>query len=168
MSEVNEAAIPAHHTFCKECASRPDRGLVLKTPAVPIIGQDPQVLLGKAVDVLQHHLAKKHPQALRDLQERAKEYMLFLGFSYFRTDDLLLLELWNTLRHTLRKRTERFTFEDGAIEANVSKLNLDSEQQAAVLAMMLDMRDVLLEQGRYALLQNQPAPEARTLSSQQA
>lgn len=155
----NGTAIPAHRTACKACMADNKDGLVLKTPAVPIIGEDPKLRLGQAIEVLQKHLAKKHPDIWKNLFEQSKQHMMFLGFSCFQTEDPALLGLWNIMRHDLRKRTERYTFEDQALRANISKIeDLSESQQEQVFVLLTDLRDVLLEQGRYALLQNHPAP----------
>jgi hypothetical protein len=144
--------IPRNRTTCKVCREHPEAGeFTLQTPAVPIIGEDPAKQIGIYIETLTKHLAKKHPQVLKDLNERAKAYMLFLGFSFFESDEPKIIDTWNAIRHAIRKQAERYTFEDAAIEAKVQKLNLPAADQDAVVSLMLDMRDLLLEQGRYAL-----------------
>lgn len=125
--------------------------------APPIIGQ-PNKRVEQFTAALISHLDKKHPQVMMMGAAALQEYMRLLVFSQFQCEDPNLIATLEPIRASVAKFTRRVILTDKEIAAKVATLELESEDEEGIGALLRDMRDLLQEQGRYAPQLQPPAP----------
>jgi hypothetical protein len=123
---------------------------------VPIIGQ-PDAKVVKFVTALMDHMQKKHPQEMNVVAQISQQFLGFIVISQFEIEDPKLLEMRESVRALMAKMSRRFLIPDADIKDRVARLELDPDDEEGVGTLLLDMRDLLTEQGRYAPLNGTPA-----------
>lgn len=117
---------------------------------IPIIGQ-PDDKAKRVLTILGTHIASKHGEQFQAGLALVGDFQAFLLLSQFETGDPSIQARAETIRAGLQALTRKFTLSDAHIERMV--VDLDSANQltaANVITAIRQIRDVLMEQGRYA------------------
>jgi len=117
---------------------------------IPIIGQ-PNDRVIKFVTALMDHLQKKHPQIMMQVSAAIQEYMGFLVCSMFELADPKLLDMRERIRAGIAQASRRYQISDADIQARLETLELEPEDEEGLGILLRDFRDLLTEQGKYAL-----------------
>lgn len=139
-----------HITTCRIC------GQSFSAPPmeVPIIGEPPATKTLRMIQYLQKHVEKKHPRHYATVIGSCNEFgVLLVGLS-FDTTDPALLQSREALRYGIHCLTRKMIVDDARIEQLIADAGELTATTAAVL--MRDLRDALLEIGKYSPIQ--PAP----------
>jgi len=173
---------PCKCRHCQKVFYGPDEGL----GGALIVNEAAQRRAMRYVQSLTQHLQKHHPEHLKAAQIFGSEYAGMLALSNFETEDELVAEQRDFVRWKVHNATRRAVVTDERIIEKVSsvldsflvtdpdrvrKLN-DSMAEglgAKIVEVMMYMRDVLEERGRYNVTPMTPAgmvdngsPEAQT------
>jgi hypothetical protein len=136
-----------HLTTCKLCRQR------FANTALPILGETPDKKTKRFVEALANHLKAAHAEQMFQIEvECQRTYVLFTGWAIlqqFDTTDPALLAGTQSFRRWLHNRTRKAELSDAEIvDKIVSQEPLDA---AKAIEVCKEIRDLLTEQGRYAL-----------------
>jgi hypothetical protein len=118
---------------------------------VPIIGQPNQQVV-EFVSALMRHIQQKHPELMAHISGTVQEVMGFLCVALFQIEDPALINIQERVRSQLHRvtRSKASIISDAQITDRLSRLPIDADLMEPLQGLLQDMRDVLLEEGRYA------------------
>jgi hypothetical protein len=117
--------------------------------SIPIIGQPNQQVVEYVTKLIQH-VQEKHPPLGNRTLASTQEFMGYLFTDYFKVNDPSVIQMREVIRAQLHKATRKNSITDAEIKDRLSRLPIDGELFEKLEGLLQDMRDVLLEEGRYA------------------
>ena len=122
----------------------------------PVIGQPNDRFL-RLADKMSEHLNDKHGEMVQRGIGAIIEYGRLLTFSLFESTDPNILATLEPVRAAVHQFSTRYRISDEEIQDRVSRLEVDPEDEQGVAMLLMDMRDLLTEQGEYAPKTQTPA-----------
>lgn len=168
-------SIVATPITCRLCRA------IIASDGVAIIGQNAEEKQQEFITRLWQHLQQHHPGRAQDCFIRGEELKGFLLLQQFSITDKELQNTGDRLRYRVHQQTRRIVITDAGIRQKVAELLEGAENpelEAEVVALMVEMRNLAFEVGRYpdeappqteppqtATVTAEPAPEAPHASS---
>lgn len=125
---------------------------------IPIVGH-PGDRVTKFVMALMSHLQSKHPEVMKQVSGSIAEFTGWLVVSAFACQDPSLAAVQERVRGGIHRASRRITLTDEQIQQRIAAVIQETGIEEAdevgmwtegLNTLLQDMRDLLLEQGRYA------------------
>jgi hypothetical protein len=147
-----------YNYICRLCGrAKPLEGL----DTIPIVGQRKQERIVEMVMTLAKHLDKHHKTELAKIGMVSQEVFGIAIFSQYEVQDPDILKAMDAGRVRIRMAHTRYIPTNETIVKQVESLGLSSGVDVSrVIALMVQMRDALLEINACAVPSPQPQPPA--------
>ena len=116
---------------------------------VAILGK-PDAKVQKFGEALMKHLQERHPEVIRSFTGRLSEFSTLALASMYDCQDPVIQKMANQIRWSIQKFTQRAKITDADIDDRLSRLGVSPDLHEQLRGLLQDMRDVLLEEGKYA------------------
>jgi hypothetical protein len=104
----------------------------------------------KVIGNLVAHIKKKHPHVYERHAARAAQFVTLFCLREFETQDPTGIEMLEFMRASLHAMTQKTALSDSTIREMAAKLGLQDSEQSRVTALICEIRDALIEQGKHA------------------
>jgi hypothetical protein len=115
---------------------------------IPIIGQPNQKVITYVTALMKH--LQSHPEQMAGFAAALQEFSGLLCVSNFDMQDPQLIAMAERIRARTHRFTRRNIISDAMISDRLSQLPIPADILEPLTGLFQDMRDVLLEEGRYA------------------
>ena len=111
-----------------------------------------QQQVGQIIQKLSEHIQHKHPKEFAESLIPGLQLSGLLRLKHFHTDDATVNQMQEWMRHQIHEMTRARTVSDQKICEQVDRLGL-AEMAEPVCALIMEMRDILEERGKFAPVQ---------------
>ena len=108
-----------------------------------------QQQVGQIIQKLSKHIQHKHPKEFAESLIPGLQLSGLLRLKHFRTDDAVANQMSEWMRHQIHEMTRTRTVPDEKIREQVHKLGVPEFSEPRVCALIMEMRDILEERGKF-------------------
>jgi hypothetical protein len=109
-----------------------------------------QQQVGKIIQQLSEHVQKKHPKQFAESLIPGLQLSGILRLKHFHSDDPTANQMQEWMRHQIHEMTRNRTVSDEKIREQVHKLGLPELEEPRVSTLIMEMRDIIEERGKFA------------------
>jgi hypothetical protein len=109
-----------------------------------------QQQVGQIIQKLSEHIQQKHPKEFAESLIPGFQLSGLLRLKHFHTDDTTANQMSEWMRHQIHELTRTRTVPDQKIREQVNKLELPGSVEDKVCTLIMEMRDILEERGKFA------------------